>query len=52
MGGKFQRKVDRLVRSNKELLEECAELREALELSEALKDKYKAALKRAREERK
>lgn len=48
MASKFQRKIDRLIREKTELLEENTELKEALELSEQLKDKYRAALIRAR----
>jgi len=48
MANKLQRRIDNLIRQKAELLEENAELKEELELSEQLKDKYRAALIRAR----
>jgi hypothetical protein len=48
MANKLQRRIDRLIREKAELLEDNRELKEALELSEQLKDKYRAALIRAR----
>ena len=48
MSAKFDRRITKFVRENRELVEEVKELREALELCVQLMDRYRRALTRAK----